>query len=309
MEGESPILVSVIVASYNYARFLPEAVRSVQSQTYPHWECIILDDASTDNTPEVAADLVRSDARIRYYRNEKNLGVSGTRNRGTALAKGELIAVLDADDWWHANKLQIQMDSLTRRRERQLCFSAYVRVDTQGATDKRLTPQRLYPLDQTLRANNLLLHSAVLMRKSALEAVGGYDTDLPCAHDWDLYLKLLRQFGPQAFSYVDKPLAYYRMHGNSVSSRWKQMLADERAIVWKNLLANGWMLQHPVAAWKAIDAQLEREAWQSTAAGAARRAWLCAFGIAAIAPFRRWRWQQAWRLFSEAFFGPPALGV
>jgi teichuronic acid biosynthesis glycosyltransferase TuaG len=309
MPAEPSILVSVIIASYNYARFLPEAVRSVQSQTYPHWECIILDDASTDNTSDIAADLVRSDSRIRYYRNESNLGVSGTRNRGTALANGELIAVLDADDWWNADKLQAQIGAFVEKNQLQVSFTAYVRVDPQGATDKRLTDHRLYPIDQTFRANNLLLHSAVVMRKSAVESVNGYDTSLPCAHDWDLYLKILRRFGAEAFSYVDQPLAYYRMHGNSVSSRWKQMLADERTIIRKNLFAGGWAFRHPIAAWKAIDAQLEREAWQSTAAGDAHRAWICACGIAAIAPFRRWRWQQARRLFNEAFFRPPALGV
>jgi hypothetical protein len=176
-------------------------------------------------------------------------------------------------------------------------------------TDKRLTSQRLNPIDYTLRANNLLLHSAVLARKSAIESVGGYDTSLPCAHDWDLYLKVLNRFGNSAFVYLDKPLSFYRMHGNSVSSRWKQMLADERRIIRKNLLVRAWALRHPIWAWNVIDAQLDREIYSSNAAADPRRAWLCACGSAALSPLRRWRWQQARRYFDAAFIRQRALGV
>lgn len=309
MSGDCSKLVSVVIASYNYARFLPEAVQSVQAQTYTNWECIILDDCSSDNTPDVAARLVRGDSRVRYVRNEKNLGVSGTRNRGTALARGEYIAVLDADDWWHPDKLQSQMRALHAHPAAQICFTAYVRVDSNGHTAKRVASTALAPIDHTLRANNLLLHSAVVARKSAIEAVGGYDTTLPCAHDWDLYLNVLHAFGDSAFEYVDVPLAYYRMHGVSVSSRWRQMLSDERAIVRKNLMRRAWTLRHPIATWRIIDAQLERELFSSNAAGDARRASLCATGIAAMSPLRRWRWQQAKRLLTDAFFRPRVLGA
>lgn len=309
MTPESNKLVSVVIASYNYARFLPEAIRSVQAQTYKNWECIILDDCSSDNTPEVAASLASGDSRISYVRNPKNLGVSGTRNRGTSLARGEFIAVLDADDWWHSAKLQLQMASLAAHPSAQICFTGYVRVDASGETEKRVPSDALQPIECTLRANNLLLHSAVVIRKAAIEAAGGYDTNLPCAHDWDLYLNVLHKFGPAAFAYVDEPLAYYRMHGASVSSRWKQMLADERAIVRKNLLRSAWLLRHPVASWQVIDAQLERELFSSNAAGDARRALLCATGMAAMSPLRRWRWQQASRFFSQAFKRPRAIGA
>jgi hypothetical protein len=97
------------------------------------------------------------------------------------------------------------------------------------------------------------------------------------------------------------------MHGNSVSSLWQQMLADERRIMRKNLLAGGWALRHPISARNAIDAQLDREVFASAAAGDARRAWIFACLSTLSTPIRRWRWMQARQLFSDAFFQTRAV--
>ena len=100
-------LVSIIMPSYNTARFIEETIRSVLAQTYTSWELIIVDDCSTDNTDEVVAGF--SDERIRYLKNERNSGAAVTRNYALREAKGRWIAFLDSDDLWHPEKLERQI--------------------------------------------------------------------------------------------------------------------------------------------------------------------------------------------------------
>jgi glycosyltransferase involved in cell wall biosynthesis len=299
LDGLAEPLVSVVVASHNYARFLPESMGSVLAQTYANWECIVIDDASTDGTPSLVEAWVRRDDRFRYYRNDRNLGVSATRNRGTSLARGEFIAVLDADDWWAPDKLRRQMGALGSSGPVQACFSAYVQRGGGCEVVKRIDDAKLESLGVSLRRANNFLHSSLVARKSAFEAVGGYDTSLPCAHDWDLYLKLLHRFGSRSITYLNEPLTYYRVHGSGVSARWKAMLADERAIVRRSLSAKAWGLRHPIGAWTVIDNQWQREFAKSVEAGHRGRAFACACAMVAMSPFRRWRWHQAINLLSR----------
>lgn len=100
-------LVSIIMPSYNTAKFIEETIDSVLAQTYTNWELIIVDDCSTDNTDEVVAKY--TDSRIRYLKNEKNSGAAVSRNRALREATGRWIAFLDSDDLWTADKLEKQI--------------------------------------------------------------------------------------------------------------------------------------------------------------------------------------------------------
>ena len=108
-------LVSIITPTYNCARFIEETIRSVQAQTYTNWEMIISDDCSTDNTREVLAPYLESDSRIKYICNEKNRGAAVTRNNALRVARGRWIAFLDSDDLWLPEKLQRQIEFMTRK--------------------------------------------------------------------------------------------------------------------------------------------------------------------------------------------------
>ncbi len=100
-------LVSIIMPTYNCGRFIDESIRSVLAQTYKDWELIIVDDCSTDNTAEIVGQY--TDPRIRYMRNERNMGAALTRNRALREAKGRYIAFLDSDDLWLPEKLEKQI--------------------------------------------------------------------------------------------------------------------------------------------------------------------------------------------------------
>ncbi len=106
-------LVSIIMPSYNTAKFISETIGSVLAQTYPNWELIIVDDCSTDNTDEVVKPYL-SDPRISYIKNDKNSGAAVSRNRALREARGKWIAFLDSDDLWHPEKLEKQIEFMEK---------------------------------------------------------------------------------------------------------------------------------------------------------------------------------------------------
>lgn len=122
-------LVSIIMPSWNTARFIRESIDSVRNQTYTNWELLIVDDCSTDNTDEIVASY--SDERIRYFKNEKNSGAALTRNRAMREARGEWIAFLDSDDLWTPEKLERQLQFM---KENNYVFSyhEYVKIDEES---------------------------------------------------------------------------------------------------------------------------------------------------------------------------------
>lgn len=122
-------LVSIIMPSWNTARFIRESIDSVRNQTYTNWELLIVDDCSTDNTDEIVASY--SDERIRYFKNEKNSGAALTRNRAMREARGEWIAFLDSDDLWTPEKLERQLQFM---KENNYIFSyhEYVKIDEES---------------------------------------------------------------------------------------------------------------------------------------------------------------------------------
>ncbi|MBR2731802.1 MAG: glycosyltransferase family 2 protein [Clostridia bacterium] len=124
-------LVSIVMPSWNTARFIAESIQSVLDQTYRNWELLIVDDCSTDQTNDVVRPFLQ-DARIRYFKNDKNCGAALTRNRALREAQGEWIAFLDSDDLWAPEKLEKQLRFM---RENGCVFSyhAYRKIDEDGA--------------------------------------------------------------------------------------------------------------------------------------------------------------------------------
>ncbi len=142
-------LVSVIMPSYNTAEFIEKSVKSVINQTYTNWELIIVDDCSQDNTEEILKKYL-ADKRIRYYRNEANLGAAISRNRALKEAKGRWIAFLDSDDLWKREKLQKQIEFM-EKNEYYFSYTNYVEIDenskltgTVVSGPEHITRRRMY---------------------------------------------------------------------------------------------------------------------------------------------------------------------
>jgi len=124
-------LVSIITPAYNSQQFIEETISSVQSQTYPNWEMLIIDDCSEDNTPEVLARIARSDQRIIWKRHDKNTGIALSRNDALKMANGRFIAFLDHDDVWLPRKLERQIGFMLEHNY-HFTYTAYDRISEDG---------------------------------------------------------------------------------------------------------------------------------------------------------------------------------
>jgi glycosyltransferase involved in cell wall biosynthesis len=142
-------LVSIIMPSYDTAKYIDKAIDSVLKQTYTNWELIIVDDCSPDNTDDIVKPYL-SDERIKYYKNEKNSGAAMSRNRALREAKGKWIAFLDSDDLWMPDKLEKQIRFMERNGY-QFSYTNYSEIDVNGKRNgitvtgpKRITKTGMY---------------------------------------------------------------------------------------------------------------------------------------------------------------------
>ena len=210
-------LISVVIPAYNAEQFLDETLESVLSQTYENWECIIVNDGSTDNTESIAKKWCEKDARFCYFYKE-NSGVSDTRNLGIKEARGEYIAFLDADDLYMPNFLDVCLENLVEKDVDLIAPKMLEFRDVQNEViedeDKK---DYLYSGKEGIA---LFLHSnritmALLCKKSVMDEVGGF-TWHKKAEDLHCWLKVL--FAGYKIYRLGEYYAYRRMHNNSWSS-------------------------------------------------------------------------------------------
>lgn len=181
--------VSVIMPAYNAEEYISEAVESVIGQSHEDWELIVLDDCSVDDTAAIICGYAEQDPRIKYYRNEHNVGVARTRNNGFALAKGEWIAFLDSDDVWHPSKLEKQL-SLAADSGADLIYCSYSLYDVQTGRKKKDYVVPVATSYKQMLYENVIGCSTVLMKKSITD---NYVFDSSFSHeDYALWLQLLR---------------------------------------------------------------------------------------------------------------------
>jgi glycosyltransferase involved in cell wall biosynthesis len=216
--------VSVVIPVHNGERYLAEAIESALAQSHPALECIVVDDGSTDSTAAVAG---RYGNRLRFVRRAHG-GVSAARNLGTSLARGELVAFLDHDDTWLADKLERQLTLVASARP-LLTLCAVQAID---ATGRPLRMLRLQPAMDLVTGMLLFdgtetvsCSSAGLFDRARLEAIGGFDESLSTSADWDMLIRCALTEPP---AYVDCPLVRYRVHDANMSRRIELMEADMR---------------------------------------------------------------------------------
>jgi glycosyltransferase involved in cell wall biosynthesis len=231
--------VSVVIPTYSRARYIGEAVRSVLSQTYRDLEVIVVDDGSTDDTEQVLAAL--ADSRMRYLV-QAHRGASAALNHGWRAARGEYIGRLDSDDVWQLNLLQELVPLLDHDDSVGLAYARARWMDAQGLP---LTP--ILGASEKFRGRTLesLLYGdfvcpmALLLRREALESVGGFDESLSASVDWDLWIRLASSW---RFAYRDRVLAWYRCHGENltaVASSGLDRLIRDRLRVLEKFFASG----------------------------------------------------------------------
>ncbi len=215
---ETP-LVSIIIPCYNAERYVGEAIESALAQTYPNKEVILIDDGSTDGS----LDVIRSFGEAIRWETGPNRGGSAARNRGLALARGELIQFLDADDLLHPQKLERQV-RLSLEDPKAIVYCDYVVQDIDSGQVLEIPKRECEGLDPVvfaIRAERLQT-SAPLHRKAALLEIGGFDESLPCAQEYDLHIRLACH--GYRWRHLREVLYTLRRRKNSVSSDYARVI-------------------------------------------------------------------------------------
>jgi glycosyltransferase involved in cell wall biosynthesis len=199
-------LVSVVIPCYNQAHFLGEAIESVLCQSYRNFEVLVVDDESPDNTSEVASRY----AKVRLI-SQENRGLSGARNKGLAEAEGEYVVFLDADDRLLPWALETGMECFEAHPECSFVFGRHRLIGADGSSLGSPAPPYMGAdhYGALLRGNHIGMHATVMYRRAVFESVGGFDTSLNAAEDYDLYLRVAGEFPIYCH---DKVVAEYRRH-------------------------------------------------------------------------------------------------
>ncbi|EJT5925421.1 glycosyltransferase [Clostridium perfringens] len=221
-------LVSIIMPSYNTAKYISETIESVQSQTYPFWELIIVDDCSTDNTDEVVKPYLLDD-RIRYLKNDSNSGAAISRNRALREARGRWIAFLDSDDVWLAEKLERQLNFMIKNNYKFTYTDYRIRLNGEWMPYINIGPKKI----TKLKLYNYCYFSTITVIYDR-EYVGLIQiADLKKNNDYAMWFQIIEKTPCYRFP---ECLSYYYRHNNSISSGNKLRLIKHHYIMYRKAL-------------------------------------------------------------------------
>jgi len=218
---ENQPLVSVIMPCYNMASYISDSIKSVVAQTYPNWELLIVDDASTDETVKIIESYSQTDSRIRFATKTQNSGIADTRNQCIQMAQGQFLAFLDADDIWHPEKLEKQLKFMVEKNV-GFTYSTYDWIDEDGNTLNKFI-NTIGNLDyETYLRNTIIGCSTVMVNKTIIG-----DVVVPkfrTSEDTATWLDILKK-GFLAYA-IDEPLVSYRIRQHSASSNKLKASSD-----------------------------------------------------------------------------------
>jgi glycosyltransferase involved in cell wall biosynthesis len=246
-------LVSVVIATYNMAKYLPLAIQSALDQTYGNMEVLVIDDGSGDDTCEAIAAFAH-EPRVKYWLQE-NKGQAAAKNHGIRKASGDYIAFLDADDTWEPEKLELQMPLLMASKRVGLVYSRLAYLDENG--NKKGAPiDKLFrgQISGPLLINNFVAFGSCLVRRECFERMGHFRENVRMGIDYDLWLRFSTNY---EFDYVDRPLLNYRVWGGQMSNNCRGRYENGIAIMTK------FLIEYP----EAVDKSTQNEAWAHTYVG------------------------------------------
>lgn len=247
-----PNLVSIIIPSYNYGHLIAETLNCLLSQSYSHWEAIIIDDGSTDHTELVVSTFIKKDNRFTYIRQQNN-GVSAARNRGLELAKGQYIQFLDADDLITTHKISLQLQFFIEHKELDICLVPtrffHNNDPINFFTDFCLENKSSMPiingnghsqLTEFVLHNPTVMHSP-LFRKEILQKTGYFKEEMSYLEDWDFWFRFAIE--DLHFGYLDnqKAMALVRVHSVSAMQQSDKLRAaggEIRTLIHNYLLSS-----------------------------------------------------------------------
>jgi hypothetical protein len=211
--GALPLL-SVVTTVFNGEAHLAEAIESVLDQTFPDFELILVDDGSRDQTSAIIQDFAARDARIRFV-NLAHVGRVEALNTGCRMARGEYLAIQDADDVALPERFESQMNFLQQHQEVALLGAGVHKITSDGQKFATVIfPTRNEEIKENLLMQGCLAHSTTVMLRCAVVEVGGYRRAFPPAEDYDLWLRLAERY---EVANLPQVLVNYRVHSQQVS--------------------------------------------------------------------------------------------
>lgn len=212
--NENEIIFSVIINCYNSEKFIRECVNSVLNQSYQNFEVIIVDNFSTDNTRKEI--LALSDQRIRYFKTDSFLQLGEARNFGLNLTKGNYIAFLDSDDYWHEDKLRETIKYF--KKDIGVVYSnvKYFGDHTSFHLYDKRTPYEGNVYNFLLNDYSLCLSSIIFLKKNIVDNNIKFNSKFNVCEDFDFFVRLAKH---TSFKYINKVLTYYRIHENNLTSK------------------------------------------------------------------------------------------
>ena len=209
--------VSVIVATYNMGQHVGEAIASVLAQQGHDLEVIVVDDGSTDATPQ-ALKAFADEPRVRVL-TQQNHGQPKAKNAGLRAARGRYIAFCDADDYWLPCKLDLQLPLLEQNSAVGVVYSSILLLHADGrAEEPREHRKSRGDVLSRLFINNMVPFGTAVVRRECIEEAGGFDEDIPMGIDWDLWLRIATRW---EFDFVAEPTYVYRIWDGQMSHNWR----------------------------------------------------------------------------------------
>ncbi len=220
-------LVSVVIANYNYGHFIRECLDSVLAQTYQNWECICVDDGSTD----CSVEIIRSYGNTVKLISQENKRLAAARNTGIRAASGDWIAFLDSDDVWHPRKLEIQIEALSLNPQWRF-------IGSQNTYKKSFEKEDTHPKTQPVTVKDILSSTPIspsntVVMRSCFEDVGLFDENpitATAADDKDMWLRLAARFPGGR---VNAQLCFIRSHPGQLSNRTEAMIKGDESVLKK----------------------------------------------------------------------------
>lgn len=216
--------ISIIIPSFNNAKYLPEAIESCINQTYQNIEIMIVEGGSTDNSLDIISGYAEKELRLKVLIHTDNKGVSKARNDGIIASSGEFIAILDSDDLMAPTRLEELYVEICKDSAYGLVHSDVMVINSVGMPLGQITGLERYSkgniCGEVLRRRGCHI-GYPMIRRSCLEISGLYDEDLRGGEDYDLYTRLTRSY---SVAYVQRPLYLYRRHGSNASAKLSLMV-------------------------------------------------------------------------------------
>ncbi|MBD0831205.1 glycosyltransferase family 2 protein [Aestuariibaculum sediminum] len=223
-------MVSIITPVFNCEKYLPECINSVINQTFVDWELILIDDCSTDSSRDIIEEYALKDSRIKTYFFNENVGAGIARNKGIDIAKRRFIAFLDSDDYWHDQKLELQLNFMLKN-EYPFSYTRYYQLDKVNNPTKIInSPGSVNHLQ--LMFNNYIKTLTAIYDSNIVGKV--FMPDYRKRQDWGLWFNILNKT-KKAYC-LKHPLAYYRTSNEESLSKNKLDLLKQNYLFYRRFL-------------------------------------------------------------------------